>query len=145
MFKMTRDVKEHMLVFLRLFKKKGLARYTGENVLVASAEFQGMCHLLASKSALPEECVHDVLTGLSISGNSIFRSMFTFLAQATDIGDISTVMLTIAKDTTPLDQIESLLEKAVDVHGRLAASRNLNQAIKGGGKHDMAGALSSSF
>ena len=36
MFKMTREVKEPMLVFLKLFKAKGLARYTGENVLVAS-------------------------------------------------------------------------------------------------------------
>ena len=36
MFKMTREVKESMLVFLKLFKAKGLARYTGENVLVAS-------------------------------------------------------------------------------------------------------------
>ena len=36
MFKMTREAKESMLVFLKLFKVKGLARYTGENVLVAS-------------------------------------------------------------------------------------------------------------
>ena len=33
---MTREVKESVLVFLKLFKAKGLARYTGENVLVAS-------------------------------------------------------------------------------------------------------------
>ena len=36
MFKMTREVKESMLVFLKLFKANVLARYTGENVLVAS-------------------------------------------------------------------------------------------------------------
>ena len=36
MFKMTREVKESMLVFLKLFKAQELAMYTGENMIVAS-------------------------------------------------------------------------------------------------------------
>ena len=63
----------------------------------------------------------------------MFRSMFGCLAQAADIGDISTVMPTIAKDATPLEQIEALLEKAANVHGRHASTGKWNQAVKGGG------------
>ena len=134
-----------MLMFLQLFQKKGIARHTGENVRVASEELLGVCRRLASKSALTEEHVHDVITGLSIYRNSRFRSMFTFLAQAADIGNTSTVMPNIAKDVTPLEQIEALLEKAVNFHGRLAASGNWNQADKGGGVCDVAGAFTSAF
>ncbi|MCP2504621.1 MAG: hypothetical protein NLN65_04940, partial [Candidatus Poseidoniaceae archaeon] len=134
MFKMTREVKESMLVFLKLFKAKGLARYTGENVLVASTELTGICRRLSTADALTEEHVHGVLTGLGICGNNMFREMFRLLAQAADLGSVSTVMPNISFDATPLEQVEALLEKAVDLHEALVISGNWNTAAKGGGK-----------
>ena len=95
MFKMTRGVKESMLVFLKLFKAKGLARCTGENVLVASAELLGICRRLSLACALAEEHVHGTLTRLGVCGNNRFREMFSLLAQATDLRSVSTVATNI--------------------------------------------------
>jgi hypothetical protein len=48
MFEMSREVKEAMLSFLEFFKKKGVARYTGENILVVQEEVLGVCRRLHS-------------------------------------------------------------------------------------------------
>jgi hypothetical protein len=42
MFVMSREVTEAMKYFIDLFKKKGVARYTGENVLKISEELLGV-------------------------------------------------------------------------------------------------------
>ena len=60
--------------------------------------------------------------------------MFRLLAQAADLGSVSTVMPNISFDATPLEQVEALLEKAVDLHEALVISGNWNTAAKGGGK-----------
>ena len=65
-----------------------------------------------------------MLTGLGICGNNRFREMFRLLAQAADLGSVSTVMPNISFDATPLEQVEALLEKAVDLHENLVISGN---------------------
>ena len=40
----------------------------------------------------------------------------------------------ISSDATPLEQVEALLEKTVDLHENLAISGSWNKANKGGGK-----------
>ena len=59
--------------------------------------------------------------------------MFRLLAQIADLSSVSTVMPHISSDATPLEEVESLLEKAVDLHENLVISGNLNTASKGGG------------
>ena len=103
----------------------------------------GVCHRLASADALTEEHVHSVLAGLGICGNHRFREMLRLLAHATDLSIVSTVMPHISSDATYLEQMEALLEKAVDLHKNLVVSGNWNQAVKGGGgEHEMAGTFS---
>ena len=104
MFKMTREVKVSMLVFLKLFKTEGLARYTGENMLVVSTELLGICRLLASADASLEEHVHGTLTGLGMCGNNRFMEMLRLLAQTTDLSSVLIVMSHISSDATPLSR-----------------------------------------
>ena len=76
MFAMSREVKDAMLVFLDLFKRKGVARYTGENLIIIQEEVVGVCKRLDSVHALTDDHVLEVLTGLSICTNKWFQSMF---------------------------------------------------------------------
>ena len=91
-----------------------------------------MCRWLASTDTLIEEHVHSVLTGLGICGNHRFEEVFKLLAQTADLSSISTVLPNIPNDVTPLEQMEALLEKAVDLHKNLVVSGNWNTATKGG-------------
>jgi hypothetical protein len=70
-----------MLTFLGIFKRKGVARYTGENIIVVQEEIVGVCKRLASVGALLEEHVIDILQGLTIGGNVRFKDTFKHLKQ----------------------------------------------------------------
>ena len=61
MFQISCKVKEAMFNFLDIFKRNGVSRYTGENVLVVSEEILGVCKWLDAVKALQEEHVTDVL------------------------------------------------------------------------------------
>jgi hypothetical protein len=122
MFQMSREVKDAMLGFLSLFKRKGIARYTGENVLLASEEVLGVCKRLAAARSLLDEHVIDVLTGLSICGNARFREMFQHLKQCADLGNLD-FLGTISVSDTPLAKIEAILEKAVDTYDKLCVAQ----------------------
>ena len=65
-----------------------------------------------------------MLTGLGICGNNRFREMFRLLAQAADLGSVLSVMPKNSFAVTPLDQVEALLEKTVDLHEALVISGN---------------------
>jgi hypothetical protein len=84
MFEMSREVKEAMISFIEFFKKKGVARYTGENVLVVQEELLGVCRRLDAVNALTDEHVMDILTGLSICGNICFRKKYEHLKQGAE-------------------------------------------------------------
>ena len=95
-----------------------------KNVLVASTYLLGICRRLAYADALTEEHVHSVLTGLSICGNHRFREMLKLLVQTTNITSTLAVMPHISSDATPLEQMEALLEKALDLHENLVVGGN---------------------
>ena len=132
MFQMSREVKDAMLNFLDLFKRKGVARYTGENVLLVSEEIIGVCKRLDSVGALQEDHVIDILTGLSICGNSCFRSMFELLRQSADLGNMN-FLDTIDPLDSPMDKLEAVLEKAVDVYDKLCTAQLWIKPGRGGG------------
>ncbi len=121
MFQMSREVKDAMLFFLSLFKRKGISRYVGENVLLASEEVLGVCKRLDAGKGLLEEHVIDVLTGLSICGNPRFREMFKHLKQCADLGNLD-FLHTISISDSPLTKIEAILDKAVDVYDKLCVA-----------------------
>jgi hypothetical protein len=50
-FEMSREVKEAMISFIEFFKKKGVACYSEENVLVVQEELLGVCCRLDAVSA----------------------------------------------------------------------------------------------
>ena len=58
---MSREVKEAMCKFLDIFKRNGVSRYIGVNVLVVSEEALGVCKRLEAVGALQDEHVLDVL------------------------------------------------------------------------------------
>ena len=132
MFEVNRDTEESMKSFLAFFKKRGVAHYPGENVVVASTELLGVCKRLASVNALTSENVHDVLTGLSICNNTRFKEMFSQLARSKDLGNVD-ILPTIRKSDPPEIQIDKILEKAVSTYSMFCKVSKWNMAKKGGG------------
>ena len=51
MFQMSREVEEAMFKFIEIFKRTGVSRFTGENVLVVQEEVTGVCKRLDSIGA----------------------------------------------------------------------------------------------
>jgi hypothetical protein len=131
MFQMSREVKEAMYKFLDIFRRNGVARYTGENVLVVSEEVLGVCKRLDAVGALLEEHVIDVLSGLSICTNSRFRDMFKHLKQSAELENLH-VLGTISLDSTPMEQIEPIFDKAIDQYDKLCLAQVWNRTTKGG-------------
>ena len=56
MFQMLREVMDAMLNFFALFKRKGISRYQGENVLLASEEVLGVYKCLDVAKSLLLKC-----------------------------------------------------------------------------------------
>ena len=127
MFELNRDTKESMLAYLGFFKKRGVAHYPGENVLVASNELLGVCNRLAAVDALTSEHVHDVVTGLSICNNTRFKEMFSQLARSSDLGNID-ILATIRPNDPPETQIDEILKKAVSMYDMLCKTHKWNMA-----------------
>jgi hypothetical protein len=78
MFEMSREVKEAMQKFLDIFKRNGVSRYSGENVLVVADEITGVCKRLDAIKALTDENVLDVLSGFVFvqTSGSVIPSLF---------------------------------------------------------------------
>jgi hypothetical protein len=131
MFQMSREVKEAMLNFLDLFKRKGIARYTGENVLEAVEEVLGVCKRLDSVNALQEEHLADILTGLSICSNTRFHQMFQHLKELSDLDQV-VILPTIKPKDSLIDRIDAVLEKAVNVYDKFSRGGYWNKTSKGG-------------
>ena len=131
MFQMSREVKDAMYSFLRLFRSKGIARYTGENVLKASAEVLGICKRLEAANSLLEDHVHDVLCGLSICTNARFRDTFKFLKQSEDANGY--IQLPgLPRDATVMETIEAIVRKAEDSYDKLCTAGMWNKTKAGG-------------
>ena len=120
-----------MYKFLDIFKRQGVSRYIGESVLVASEEILAVCKRLDAVHALQEEHVTDILTGLSICTNKRFRDMFTHLKQGAELDNLD-VLGTIPQNATILEQIEAILEKALDMYDKLSIAQVWNGTTKGG-------------
>jgi hypothetical protein len=131
MFQMSREVKEAMFKFLDIFKRQGVSRYTGESVLVAWEEILAVCKRLDAVHALQEEHVTDILTGLSICTNKRFRDMFSHLKQSAELDNLD-VLGTIPRNATILEQIEAILDKALDMYDKLSIAQIWNGTTKGG-------------
>ena len=134
MFELNRDTKESMLGYLAFFRKRGVAHYPGENVVVVAKELLGVCKRLATVDALTSEHVHDVLTGLSICNNTRFKDMFSQLARSSDLGNVD-ILPTIHCSDPPGIQVDKILEKAVSMYSMFCKSNKWNIAKKGGGGH----------
>jgi hypothetical protein len=102
MFQMSHEVKDPVISFLDLFKLKGIARYAGENVFLASEEVLGVCERLDAHGALQNEHVNDVATGLLIVLNARFRQMFQLLRQLADLHVLHQNLTTVCAVFYPL-------------------------------------------
>lgn len=132
MFAMSREVKDAMLVFLDLFKRKGVARYTGENLIIIQEEVVGVCKRLDSVHALTDDHVLDVLTGLTIAGNQRFKDTFKFLKQSADLNRLD-MLETVSIDSTPIEKIEAIMDKAVTDYDMMCIANTwLPHSRKGG-------------
>ena len=131
MFLMSREVEDSMITFLGLFRRKGVARYAGENLVLVREEVLGICKRLDAVGALRHENVMDVLTGLSICTNFRFKGMFTHLKQAADLDNL-TILPGIEYNSTALEMIEVILNKAVAHYDALCTSGLWNKTNRGG-------------
>ena len=114
MFQMSWEVEEAMHKFIEIFKRTGVSKYTGENLLVVQEQITGICKRLDSVGALCSEHVMDILTGLGICSNTKFRDMFKHLKQTAKLNHLLLLLPSIPVDALPIEQIEGILEKAVD-------------------------------
>ena len=133
MFVMSREVTEAMKYFIDLFKKKGVARYTGENVLKVSEELLGVAKRLDSVGLLTYENVHDILSGLCICTNSRFRDTFKLLRQNAELGVLPNCLNTIPVNASPIEEIEAVLDFAIDLYDKLCTAQLWIKPGKGGG------------
>ena len=132
MFKMSETVKSAIISFISLFKRKGLSRYEGENVLRASEEVLGVLRRLDAVGAVHVEYVSDVVKGLCVCNNTRFRDMFKHLKSGTDLGN-KCILDGIEPDSTPMESIEVIFAKAIEKHDELCVANQWNPAVKGGG------------
>ena len=119
MFTMSREVRQAMLEFIALFKRRGVARYTGENILVIEEELQCVSKRLAADGSLTHDHVIDILTGLCICSNTKFKSVFQHLLSNAELDCLDLVLPTIPVDPTPLETLEAVLQKACDMYDTL--------------------------
>jgi hypothetical protein len=136
MFHMSREVEDAMFTFLDLFKRKGVARYTGKNVRQISEEVLGVCKRLHAINALRTENVMDVLQGLSICGNERFRGLFKLLKQNADLDNLH-VLPGITAKSTKMEKIEAIFDRAVDLYDSLCTTGNWNKAERSGLIHNV--------
>ena len=122
MFHMSWEVEEAMHKFIEIFKRTGVSKYTGENLLVVQEQITGICKRLGSVGALSSEHVMDILTGLGICSNRKFCDMFKHLKQTADLNHLSLLLPSIPVDALPIEQIEGILEKAVDQYNLLCVA-----------------------
>ena len=118
---MSKEVKNAMLTFIEFFKKHGIAKYEGENVLVAAEQLLGVCKRLDAVKALTEEHVHDILTGLSIVNNSRFKSMYKLMIEQSDLGN--QLLPSITDECTPMGKTEEVLVKGTDMYNFLCHAK----------------------
>ncbi len=64
----------------------------------------------------------DILTGLLICDNSVFRSMFEHLKQNADLYYLE-VLHTIGPNDTTFKKIEAILDKAANVYNKLFTAK----------------------
>ena len=128
---MSCEVKEAMFQFLDIFKQNRVTRYTGKNLLVVSKEILGVCKHLDVVKALQEEHITNVLSGLSICINKRFRDMFSHLKQNAELDNLH-ILGTVPINASPMEQIEAILDKAVDTYDKLCTAQIWNSMGKGG-------------
>ena len=133
MFQMSREVEEAMYKFIEIFKRTGISRYTGENVLVAQEEVQGVCKRLDVIGGLRSEHVMDVLTGVGVCSNTKFRDMFKHLKTTAELNHLALLLPNISMESTVMEQIEAIFDKAVDHYDYLCTAGLWNKAARGGG------------
>eukprot|EP00956_Cyclotella_meneghiniana_P028265 scaffold65213_cov39-Cyclotella_meneghiniana.AAC.4 len=117
-----------MISFIEFFKRKGVARYTGENVLVVQEELLGVCRRLDAVGALTDEHVMDILTGLSICGNSRFRKKYEHLKQGAEFNLLPLEGVTMY--SSPLDKIEAILDNAATTYSSFCLANQWLKVIK---------------
>ena len=122
MFTMSREVRQAMLEFIALFKRRGVARYTGENILVIEEELSCVAKRLAADGSLTHDHVIDVLTGLCICSHAKFKQIFAHLLSNADLGTLDLMLPTIPLNATPLETLEAVLQKACDLYDQLCIS-----------------------
>eukprot|EP00956_Cyclotella_meneghiniana_P026982 scaffold59653_cov23-Cyclotella_meneghiniana.AAC.1 len=91
MFTMSREVQQAMLDYIALFKRRGVARYTGENVMVVEEELN----------------------------NAKFKGIFIHLLSNAELDCLALVLPTIPHNPTPLETLEAVLQKAYDMYDTL--------------------------
>ena len=89
-----------------------------------------MQHLDVVK-ALQEEHATDILSGLSICTIKHFRDMFNHLKQNAELDNLH-ILGTVPINASPMEQIEAILDKAVDIYKKHCIAQIWNSMGKGG-------------
>ena len=73
----------------------------------------------------------DVLSGLSICTNKHFRDMLNHLKQTAKLDNLH-ILGTVPINVSSMEQIEAILDKAVDMYNMLCTAQICNSTGKGG-------------
>ena len=128
MFQMSWEVEEAMHKFIEIFNRTGVSKYTRENLLAVQEQITGISKRLDSVGALHSGHIMDILTGLGICSNPKFCDMFKHLKQTAELNQLLLLLPSIPVDALPIEQIEGILEKAVDQYDLLCIAGSWDNA-----------------
>jgi hypothetical protein len=103
---------------------------TSSNKMVCLILILGVCKRLDAVSALQEDHLIDVLSGLTICTNKRFRTTMEHLKNNSDLGNL-TILSKIEADSTPMEQIGAILDNAVDMYDNLCKAQIWNRTTNG--------------
>ena len=131
MLQMSRGDKEAMFKFLDIFRQNKVSCYTGKNVFMVSEEILGVCKLLDMVKALQEEHMMYVLSGCFYMYQQTFLRHVQSPQQNIKLDNLH-ILGTVPLNASPMEQIEAILDKAVDTYNKLCTAQIWSSTSKGG-------------
>jgi hypothetical protein len=121
MFTISNTVVATLQGFFENFAKDGIAKVLNEDVRFAMEQIVAVAERLAKVSALPSECIVQLLERLTKCSVTIFRQTFSYLLVGERLRQLRT--LTTLHNSSCLGGIKKLCKEANDIFNALNVSR----------------------
>ena len=130
---MSQDTINVLKKYLKFFENKGLYRICCKNVMAAEKEIVAVYLQLNKVNAFIYETKINVLTGLTNYSVSDFVKLFEFFLQKANTKALDND----THEGNTLEQVKTILSKAVDAHHCLSTARKWHVSIKSSGNFNV--------